>query len=75
MTNVKEFIDETLSSPLSNKQKKDKLLEFDSKMYCYLGIESSKKEKETVKKNSRAIYRALAKLDEKLGKTFLWYLD
>jgi predicted component of type VI protein secretion system len=44
-------------------------------MYCYLGIDSTKKEKEDAKKKSRAIYRAIAKFEPQLGKNFLWYLD
>lgn len=75
MNNVTEFIDEVMSSSITNKEKKNKLLEYDSKMYCYLGIDSTKKEKENAKKKSRAIYRAIAKFDPLLGKNFLWYLD
>lgn len=75
MNNVNEFIDEVMSSSKTNKEKKNKLLEYDSKMYCYLGIDSTKKEQEDAKKNSRAIYRAIAKFDPVLGKNFLWYLD
>lgn len=75
MQNLNEFIEEVLSSNLADKEKKDKLLEYDSGMYCYLGIDSSKKEVEIVKKNSRAIYRAIATLEPSVGKRFLWYQD
>lgn len=75
MNNINEFIDEVMSSSDTNKEKKNKLLEYDSKMYCYLGIDSTKTEKENAKKKSRAIYRAIAKFDPLLGKNFLWYLD
>lgn len=75
MQNCKEYIEEVMSSSLNDKQKKDKLLEYDTMMYCYLGIDSTKTEKERVKKNSRAIYRSITKLDPRLGKSFLWYLD
>jgi len=75
MSNVNDFIDDVMSSKLCNKHKKEKLLEYDTKMYCYLGTDSTKAEREAVKKNSKAIYRAIAKFDPKLGKNFLWYLD
>lgn len=75
MRNVEEIIEEIQSSDLTDKQKKDKLLEYDSKMYCYLGSESPKKEKEQVRKNSRKIYRAIATLEPSVGRGFLWYLD
>lgn len=73
--NINEFIEDVMQSNHDAKTKKDKLLEYDTKMYCYLGTDSLVKEKEQVKKNSRAIYRAIAKLDPRLGKNFLWYLD
>lgn len=75
MTDVSNFIEDVMSSNLTNKEKKNKLLEYDSKMYCYLGTDSTKTEVERVKKNSRAIYRAIAKFDPVLGKNFLWYTD
>lgn len=75
MQSCNEYIEGVMSSSLTDKQKKDKLLEYDTKMYCYLGSDSTKTDKERVRKNSRAIYRTIAKLDPALGKSFLWYLD
>ena len=75
MSNVNDFIDEVMTSSESNKEKKNKLLEYDTRMYCYLGTDSTKAERERVRKNSRAIYRAIAQFDPVLGKNFLWYLD
>lgn len=75
MSNVNDFIDEVMTSSESNKEKKNKLLEYDTRMYCYLGTDSTKTERERVRKNSRAIYRAIAQFDPVLGKNFLWYLD
>lgn len=40
-----------------------KLMELDTANYTNLGLDSSKKEREEVKKKSRAIYRAVSKLD------------
>ena len=44
----------------SLKRKIDELLEIDANMYTNLGIDSSKSEKESVKKISRKIYRAIS---------------
>ena len=44
----------------SLKRKIDELLEIDANMYTNLGIDSSKTEKESVKKISRKIYRAIS---------------
>ena len=44
----------------SLKRKIDELLEIDANMYANLGKESSKTEKENVKKISRKIYKAIS---------------
>jgi DNA-directed RNA polymerase specialized sigma subunit len=49
----------------------DQLLKEDANSYTNLGINSTKTEKEEVKKNSRAIYRAIKDLDEPTGKLLL----
>lgn len=53
----------------------DMLLEMDANMYTNLGIDSSKSDKQEVKKNSRHIYRAIRDLDEVSGKLLLQHQD
>ena len=53
----------------------DQLLFEDANMYTNLGSNSTKSEKEEVKKNSRAIYRAIKDLDEPTGKLLLQHQD
>ena len=53
----------------------DQLLFEDANMYTNLGSDSTKAEKEEVKKNSRAIYRAIKDLDEATGKLLLQHQD
>jgi hypothetical protein len=53
----------------------DQLLFEDANMYTNLGSDSTKSEKEEVKKNSRAIYRAIKELDEPTGKLLLQHQD
>ena len=53
----------------------DQLLFEDANMYTNLGSNSTKSEKEEVKKNSRAIYRAIKELDEPTGKLLLQHQD
>mgnify|MGYP003627770105 FL=1 len=55
----------------SDKRKIDALLELDVNMYTNLGTESTKKERASVAKESRFIYRAIKSIDEKLGKDLL----
>ena len=43
--------------------------------YTRLGIDSSKKEKEEVRKNSRKIYKAIKTLDNRMGSEFLMAMD
>lgn len=57
------------------KERIDQLLFEDACMYTNLGSDSTKAEKEEVKKNSRAIYRAIKDLDEATGKLLLQHQD
>jgi len=53
----------------------DRLLEIDANQYTTLGVDSTKTEKQEVKKNSRYIYRAISKLNKELGTKFLQFQD
>ena len=55
----------------SDKKKVDTLLAIDADLYCNLGIESSKTERENVKVKSRKIYRLIKSIDEYTGKILL----
>jgi len=59
----------------TNKDKIDKLLEIDCSLYCNLGSDSTKTEKEEVKKKSINIYRTIKTIDSKLGDEFLYTMD
>jgi len=56
-------------------QRVNELLEIDATMYTNLGSDSTKAEKQEVKKNSRIIYRAIKDLDFETGKLFLQHQD
>ena len=53
----------------------NQLLELDATMYTNLGSDSTKAEKQEVKKNSRIIYRAIKDLDFDTGKLLLQHQD
>jgi len=53
----------------------NQLLEMDATMYTNLGSDSTKAEKQEVKKNSRIIYRAIRDLDIDTGKLLLQHQD
>lgn len=57
------------------RQKIDRLLELDAINYTNLGSESTKTQREEVKKESRFIYRAIKTLDTDLGNLFLQHQD
>ena len=44
-------------------------------MYTNLGTDSLKKERDEVRKKSRYIYRAIAKIDPKTGKGLIYSMD
>ena len=67
-----ELIDKTYNyKTISNRDKIDRLLEIDSNQYTNLGSDSTKTQKEIVKKNSRYIYKTIKKIDESTGKLLL----
>lgn len=59
----------------SIKERIDELLRIDADMYTNLGSDSTKADKEQVKKNSRFIYRAIKDLDDATGKLLLQHQD
>ena len=59
----------------SIKERIDELLKIDADMYTNLGSDSTKADKEQVKKNSRLIYRAIKDLDDATGKLLLQHQD
>lgn len=62
-------------STWNGKKKIDELLRIDCSMYANLGIDSSKKDRETVKINSRKIYRYIKKINPRMGTEFLNAMD
>ncbi len=69
-------IDKVLSyKTWSNDKKQDRLLEMDCSMHCHLGTDSTKKEKDEVKKMSRRIYLAIKTINNTMGTLFLQTMD
>ncbi len=59
----------------TDKQKVDRLLEIDCSLYAHLGTDSTKHEKNEVKKLSHDIYRLIKSIDDKLGNELLYSED
>ena len=53
------MIENIINQQLTDKEKIDKLLELDCNMYTNLGTDSTKSEKQEVKRMSKKIYRAI----------------
>jgi len=62
-------------SSWSDKKKLDELLRIDCTQYTNLGTDSTKTEREEVKKNSRKIYRLIKKFDYRVGTELLMAMD
>lgn len=72
----KEIIDKIFDyKTISNKEKIDILLEIDVNQYTNCGIDSTKTEIETVKRNSKYIYKIIQKINPEMGKQFLQHQD
>jgi hypothetical protein len=73
---ISYMIDKIMSyTSVSDREKINRLLELDCNMYANLGSDSTKAEKLEVKKQSRAIYRAIKQLDESVGRSLLEHMD
>jgi len=59
----------------SKRKKIDELFRIDSYMYTNLGKDSTKKEREDVKRKSRYIYRAIQKINPTLAKDLIYHMD
>ena len=75
MINKEEILRIAADYQKTVRERIDQLLFEDANMYTNLGSDSTKSEKEEVKKNSRAIYRAIKDLDEATGKLLLQHQD
>ena len=59
----------------SDREKISELLHMDCSIYANIGIESSVKDREQARKNSKKIYYAIKKLDPTLGSSFISLMD
>ncbi len=74
--NIKELAEEiAIDFAKSIKERTDLLLKLDCDLYTNLGKDSSKEEKEEVKKISKYIYTRIALIDEPTGKILLKAFD
>jgi hypothetical protein len=69
------MIENILKEQLTDKEKIDKLLELDCNLYTNLGTDSTKTEKQEVKRMSKKIYRAIQTINEPIGKSLLQSVD
>jgi hypothetical protein len=69
------MIENIIRQDITDKEKIDKLLEFDCNMYTNLGTDSTKTEKLEVKRMSRKIYKAIQGINEAIGKSLLQSMD
>jgi hypothetical protein len=70
-----EYVDKVINYTYSIKKRIDILLALDANQYCNSGIDATITEKQTIKRNSRYIYRAIAKLKPSMGKRLLLAQD
>lgn len=57
------------------RKKIDELFRIDSWMYTNLGSESTRAEKDAVKRKSKAIYKAVNKISPSIGKSLIFHMD
>lgn len=69
------MIENIIKQDITDKEKIDKLLELDCNLYTNLGTDSTKSEKQEVKRMSKKIYRAIQNINEPIGKSLLQAID
>lgn len=69
------MIENITNQDITDEEKIDKLLELDCDMYTNLGTDSTKSEKQEVKRMSKKIYRAIQDINEAIGKSLLQAMD
>tara|TARA_R110000751_G_scaffold212860_1_gene316400 strand:- start:1851 stop:2063 length:213 start_codon:yes stop_codon:yes gene_type:complete len=69
------MIENIINKNTSDTEKISELLELDCDMYTNLGIDSTKIEKQEVKRMSRKIYKAIQGINEAIGKSLLQAMD
>jgi hypothetical protein len=62
-------------SSWSDREKIDEMLRIDCNLYANMGKDSTKTDKENVKKMSRNIYRSIKTIDYSMGESFLQAMD
>ena len=70
-----EYVDKVINYTYSTKKRIDILLALDASQYSNSGIDATITERQIIKRNSRYIYRAIAKLNPAMGKSLLLAQD
>lgn len=73
--NYNLFFANVSKKKMEDRLKVDLLLQLDATLYMNLGSDSTKTEKEEVRKRSRSIYREIKKYNEPMGRSFLEHQD
>ena len=69
------MIENILAQQITDQHKIYKLLELDCNLYTNLGSDSTKTERQEVKRMSRKIYKAIQGINEPIGKSLLQAMD
>lgn len=59
----------------NDKKKIDTLLEIDATLYCNMGLETTKTQRQETKRGSRRIYNAIKQIDLVMGQELLHFMD
>lgn len=59
----------------TDEKKLSELLRIDAALYCSLGTDSTKADRDSVKSKSRTIYKAIKAFDQTTGEMFLRAMD
>jgi len=70
--NFNDVLDDTT---ITDKEKIDNLLWIDANIYSNMGLDSTQKERDEAKKNSKKVYTCIKNIDNEIGEKFIRLID
>ena len=72
---IENFKDVVEDTAMTDKEKIDELLRVDAIIYCNLGTDSTRKERDEATRYSKKIYNCIKAIDNEMGETFIRLID
>lgn len=72
---IDNFNDVVNDATMTDKEKIDNLLWIDANIYSNMGLDSTQKERDEAKRNSKKIYTCIKSINNDMGESFIRLID